>query len=78
MLRENQTSAVINIISEVLDLPKEKQEELNDLLEKTTLKAIINTSKIVVARIDFLADLDTILFDEEFKWISFPWGANQI
>ncbi|HUU01036.1 MAG TPA: ATP-binding protein [Myxococcota bacterium] len=51
------------IIQEVLDLPKDKQEELADLLEKTTLSSIINASKVVVDRLAFIQGLEVILFD---------------
>jgi hypothetical protein len=55
------------IIQEVLDLPKEKQEELAALLERTTLTAIINASKIVADRLEFLAGLDSLIFNPETK-----------
>ena len=55
------------IIQDVLSLPIEKQEELAELLEKTTLSAIINASKLVADRLDLLAGLEVLLFDPETK-----------
>jgi len=54
--------AVQRILSEVLELPKEKQEELVDLLERTSLVAIINASREVADRLDFLRTLELLLF----------------
>jgi hypothetical protein len=55
------------ILKEVLELPKEKQEELAKLLEKTTLTAIINSSKLVANRLDFLRGLEVLLFSPESR-----------
>lgn len=55
------------IIQEVLELPKEKQEELAGLLQRTTLASIISASKIVGDRLDYLAGLDAIIFHAEGK-----------
>ncbi|RJO73137.1 MAG: DNA mismatch repair protein [Myxococcales bacterium] len=55
------------IIQHVLELPKEKQEELSALLEKTSLEAIINASKLIIDRLEFLTGLEVILFSYEGK-----------
>jgi len=55
------------ILSEVLRLPKRKQEELADLLRDVSLSAIISSAKVVADRLKFLAGLETILFDAEPK-----------
>jgi len=55
------------ILSEVLQLPKRKQEELASLLRETSLSSIINASKIVTGRLKFLAGLETVLFDSDMK-----------
>jgi hypothetical protein len=44
-----------------------KQEELAKLLKRTTLSAIISASKLVADRLDFLAGLETMLFDPDLK-----------
>jgi hypothetical protein len=55
------------ILSEVLELPKERQTELADLLQYTTLSAIIEASKMVTDRLQFLAGLQELLFQVESK-----------
>ena len=55
------------ILSEVLKLPKRKQEELADLLREVSLSAIIGAAKIVADRLRFLVGLEAILFDTEYK-----------
>ena len=64
--RENPES-VQKIIGEVLGLKKEEQNELADLLHKTSLSSIISSAKIVANRLDFLIGLETLLFDKESK-----------
>jgi hypothetical protein len=64
---EQSPSALKRIIEEVLELPAQKREELVELLEKTSLTAIINASKEIVDRLDFLAGLEAVLFDSEHK-----------
>lgn len=59
--------ALKRILTEVLDLPKEKQSELADLLQHTTLSAIIEASKLVTDRLQFLVGLNELLFDGESK-----------
>ena len=53
------------ILSEVVQLPKKKQKELAELLQETTLSAIITASKTVADRLKFLTGLETIVFDPE-------------
>lgn len=55
------------IISEVLRLPKRKQEELAELLRDVSLSAIISSAKVVADRLRFLTGLEAILFDPEPK-----------
>lgn len=59
--------ALKKILIEVLDLPKDKQNELADLLELTTLSAIIEASKMVTERLRFLVGLEELLFRAEYK-----------
>lgn len=63
----NSPEEVQRILQDVLDLPKEKQEELSELLKKTSLSAIINASKIVADRLNFLKGLELILFEPSLK-----------
>ena len=55
--------ALTKILNEVLELGKDKQEELAELLEKTTLTAIISASKEVASRLDFILGLESLVFD---------------
>lgn len=55
------------ILVEVLGLPKEKQDDLADLLRHTTLSAVINAAKIVSERLEFLRGLEELLFAQENK-----------
>lgn len=57
--------ALAKILTEVLDLPVQKREEFAELLQRTSLSAIINASKVVTDRLDFLAGLNTLVFDKE-------------
>jgi hypothetical protein len=65
-LRQNPES-VQQILTEVLNLKKEEQEDLAELLEKTPLSAIITSAKTVANRLDFLVGLENLLFDKETK-----------
>ncbi len=56
-----------NILEKVIGLPKNKQEELAELLRKTTLTAVINAAKSVTDRLDFLKALQILIFDPVSK-----------
>lgn len=60
-------SALQKILGDVLELPTEKQEELAELLQRTSLEAIINASKVVADRLNFLAGLELLVFEEPSK-----------
>lgn len=64
---ETGPEALQKILQEVLDLPKEKQEELSEMLKKTTLTAIINASKEVADRLNFLKGLEELIFNEDIN-----------
>jgi hypothetical protein len=55
------------IISEVLQLPKDKQEQLSELLKDTSLSGIISASQLVSDRLKFLSGLEHMLFDLDSK-----------
>ncbi|WKB50902.1 ATP-binding protein [Eleftheria terrae] len=55
------------ILTEVLNLPKRKRDELAGLLQDVSLSSIISSAKVVADRIKFVAGLDAILFDDESK-----------
>ena len=64
---ENAPDDLAKILTEVLDLPQEKREELSGLLDRTTLSHIISASKIITDRLEFLQGLETLVFDSEMK-----------
>lgn len=55
------------ILTEVLNLPKRKRDELAELLRDVSLTSIINSAKVVADRLRFITGLDAILFDPEPK-----------
>lgn len=65
-LRSNPES-LQRIFEDVLKLPKDQQNDLAELLEKTTLPAIIRSAKIVANRLDFLKGLEQLIFGKESK-----------
>lgn len=64
---EGSPEDVQRILQDVLDLPKDKQQELTDLLKKTTLTAIINASKQVADRLNFIKGLEAIVYDHDMQ-----------
>jgi hypothetical protein len=66
---EQNAEAVLRILKEVLELPQEKQNELAQLLQKTSLTAIINASKEVTDRLDFLRGLEMLVFEPQSKQV---------
>ncbi|MFN3836263.1 MAG: ATP-binding protein [Brevundimonas sp.] len=64
---ESGPSALPAILEKVVDLPKGKQEELADLLRKTSLTAVINAAKAVTDRLEFLRALQILVFDPKSK-----------
>lgn len=65
-ITENPES-VQKIITEVLDLKKEDQDKLAELLDNTTLSSIISSATIVANRLNFLDELENLLFGERTK-----------
>ena len=55
------------ILNEVLHLPPRKQQELAELLQETTLSAIITAAKTVADRLKFITGLESILFEPDKK-----------
>ena len=65
-LKENPESLQL-IFEDVVRLPKERQDDLAELLRKTSLTAIISSAKIVADRLNFLRGLEILLFDKDSK-----------
>jgi len=64
---ESNPSSLNFILEQVVGLPKEKQDEFAALLQKTSLIAMINASKIVTERLDFLKGLEYLLYDPQSR-----------
>jgi hypothetical protein len=64
---ESGPSDLFRILTDVLELPQEKRQELVQLLDRTTLSNIIGASKVISDRLEFLNGLETLVFDSEFK-----------
>jgi len=60
-------NALPSILEKIIDLPQSKQTELADLLKKTSLTAVINASKSVTNRLDFIRGLQLLIFDPKSK-----------
>lgn len=65
-VREN-PDAVRTIMSEVLNLRKDEQDDLAALLRKTTLSRIITAARVVADRLNFVEALSDLLFHKESK-----------
>ena len=63
-VRDNPES-IQKILSEVLLLKKEEQDDLAGLLNRTTLSRIISAARVVANRIDFVEALNDLLFQKD-------------
>ncbi len=64
---ESGPTALQDVLLNVLELPQDKVEELRMLLDRTTLASLIEASKRIADRLDFLAGLDALIFDADSK-----------
>ncbi|MGI8448786.1 MAG: ATP-binding protein [Streptosporangiaceae bacterium] len=64
---ESGPTALQDVLLNVLELPQDKVEELRTLLNRTTLASVIEASKRIADRLDFLAGLDALIFDTDSK-----------
>lgn len=64
---ETGSTSLLSILEKVIDLPKERQDELAELLRKTSLTAVINAAKAVTDRLDFLRALQLLVFEPKSK-----------
>ncbi|WP_326578750.1 ATP-binding protein [Streptomyces sp. NBC_00481] len=63
----HEPSDVLRIADDLFSLSKQEREELNRLLRRTTLSALIKASTAAANRIDFLAALEHLVFTPEAK-----------
>ncbi len=64
---ESDSKSLHKIIAEAINLPKEKQDELAEILENTSLADITTTIKEVTDRLRILYELKIILFDPKLR-----------
>jgi hypothetical protein len=64
---ESEPAELRHIFEEVLKLPKEQMDWLDELLRGTTLTAIVTASRRITDRLEFLAGLERLLFDPKMK-----------
>jgi hypothetical protein len=64
---ESGPTALQEVLLNVLELPQDKVEELQVLLGRTTLSSVIEASKRIADRLDFLSGLDALIFDPDAK-----------
>jgi hypothetical protein len=64
---ESDPGSLHRILSEVLDLPADRLEELSAMLNHTPLAEIIATSKAIANRLEFLAALEQLVLDHDIK-----------
>jgi hypothetical protein len=62
---EDDTEALQEILENLVSLPSEKKEELAELLKRTSLNAIINASKEVADRLEFIHGVRSLVFDHK-------------
>lgn len=65
-IKDNPES-VQHIITEVLNLKKDEQDELSELMEKTSLFSIISAASEIANRLNFLRGLHDLIFDKDTK-----------
>src|SRR5215470_11902040 len=64
---EKSPGTVHKVLQEVLDLPRDRLEELRQLMERSTLSAIIAAARQITDRLDFLVGVEEIVFDRELR-----------
>lgn len=58
---ESDPGSLHHVLQEVLDLPQERLDDLKDLLDKTSLTALIATSKEIANRLEFIRGLEELV-----------------
>lgn len=57
--------ALTEVLTHVLQLSKEQLRDLESLLQRTSLASVVAAAKTITDRLEFLAALPTLLFDED-------------
>lgn len=64
---ENDASNLKRILTEIIELPEDKRDDLAELLESTSLSNIIDTMTEIKNRLNFLNGLEQIIYDKNFN-----------
>jgi len=64
---ENDSKNLRRILTEIVELPEDKRDELAELLETTSLSNIIDTMTEIKNRLNFLSGLEQIIHDKELN-----------
>lgn len=57
----------LRFLTEALELPAERRQELANLLDRTTLSDMIGATKLVTDRLEFLQGLQELVFDSDLQ-----------
>jgi hypothetical protein len=64
---EKDSSSLQRILTEVIELPDEKREELVEILEETSLSSIIDTMTEIKNRLRFINGLEELIYNTELN-----------
>lgn len=64
---ENNPTGLQSVLREVIELPEEQISELAQLLEKTSIGAMIEATRQVTDRLDFLVALEQMIFGQNIR-----------
>ena len=64
---EKDSTSLQRILTEVIELPDEKREELVEILEETSLSSIIDTMTEIKNRLKFLNGLEELIYNKELN-----------
>lgn len=64
---ESKPTALHRILAEVLRLPKKRQQQMADLIERTGLDALIEANSVVLDRLDTIEAFRHILFNKDWR-----------
>lgn len=64
---EKDSSSLQRILTEVIELPDEKREELVEILEETSLSSIIDTMTEIKNRLKFLNGLEELIYNKKLS-----------
>jgi hypothetical protein len=64
---ETDPGALQEVLDKVLELPPDRMEELRQLLQQTTLAAIVTAARLITNRLKFLEAMKLLVFDQDSK-----------